>query len=74
MSKDELTRKMDGDELIFGVCNGLAEYFDVDVTFVRLIWILVGCFTLGIAVWAYIISAFVMPRSPFEVTSTGKTE
>jgi len=64
MSKEALTRMMDGNEKLFGVCNGIAEYFDVDVTFVRLIWILVGCITAGAAVGAYIISALVMPRSP----------
>jgi phage shock protein C len=27
---------------IAGVCAGVAEYFDIDVTVVRLVWLLVG--------------------------------
>ncbi len=28
------------DAWLGGVCSGLAEYFDVDVVFVRLVWVL----------------------------------
>ena len=48
------------DRKIWGVCGGLAKYFDVDPTIVRVIFfvsILVG--SLGF--WAYIILAIVVP-------------
>lgn len=46
---------------IFGVCGGLAEYFSVDPTIVRLIMaILVICGTAGL--WIYLIAALVMPK------------
>lgn len=48
---------------ISGVCGGLAEYFDIDVTIVRLIWvafILMG----GSGILAYIIAALVIPEEP----------
>ena len=32
-----------GDRKIAGVCAGFAEYFDLDVTLVRLVWLLVAC-------------------------------
>ena len=51
------------DKKIFGVCGGIAEYFDVDSTIVRLIWtVLVFCF--GTGALAYIIAALVMPNPP----------
>ena len=49
---------------IAGVCGGLAEYFDIDVTIVRLIWvafILMG----GSGILAYIIAALVIPEAPY---------
>ena len=29
-------------QMLAGVCAGIAKYFDVDVTLVRLIWVVVG--------------------------------
>ena len=42
--------------VICGVCGGLGEYFGVDPTVVRLIWVLI----------AYIIAAVIMPLNPDE--------
>ena len=49
--------------VIAGVCAGFADYFDIDVTIVRLIWILI---TLagGSGIIAYIICALVIPENP----------
>ena len=43
-----------------GVCGGIAEYFDIDPTIIRLAWVV---FTLlgGSGIIAYIIAAIVMP-------------
>ena len=48
---------------ISGVCGGIAEYFDIDATLVRLAWVV---FTLlgGSGIIAYIIAAIVMPETP----------
>ncbi len=46
---------------IWGICGGLAEYFDIDPTIVRVmavVSLLIG--TAGI--WAYIIMRFVVPE------------
>jgi len=48
---------------IGGVCAGFAEYFEMDVTLVRLIWValvLIPPFPAGIA---YIIAWIVLPRA-----------
>ena len=46
-----------------GVCGGIAEYFGVDPTLVRLGWVLF-CALGGSGVLVYVISAIVIPPSP----------
>lgn len=58
--KKKLYKKSDG-KMLAGVCNGIAEYFDIDVTIVRLIWVLV-CVFAGCGILAYIIAAIIMPK------------
>ena len=45
---------------IAGVCGGLAEYIDVDVTLIRLAWALFTLFG-GAGIVAYIAAAIIMP-------------
>lgn len=52
--------KIDDGKKICGVCGGIAEYFDIDPTIVRLLWtILVFC--VGTGILAYFVAALVMP-------------
>jgi phage shock protein C len=54
-----------------GVCGGLGEYFSVDATMLRLIWILVVVFTgLVPGVLVYIIAIFVIPPEPLATSQT----
>lgn len=55
--------KSDKDKKVCGVCGGIANYFDVDPTVIRLAWIK---FTLagGSGLIAYIIAAIIMPEDP----------
>ncbi len=53
------------DRKIAGVCGGVAEYFEVDPTFVRII-ALVLILAHGIGLIAYIIAWIAMPKRPFE--------
>jgi phage shock protein C len=50
------------DRKIAGVCAGFAEYFDLDVTVVRVVWLIVAFFGGGLL--AYIIAWIVMPEEP----------
>jgi len=48
-----------------GVCGGIAEYFDVDPTLVRLIWVVLTIFSAGFGgIVAYIIAMAVIPKPP----------
>ncbi len=49
---------------IAGVCAGFARYADVDVTLVRIVWLLIAL-TAGVGVIAYIVAWFAMPREDF---------
>ena len=51
------------DKKIDGVCAGIAEYFDIDPTIIRLVWALVVLFA-GVGILAYIVAAIVLPRNP----------
>lgn len=55
--------KSNKDKKIDGVCAGIAEYFDIDPTLVRLGFALVALAGGG-GLLAYIICAIVMPRDP----------
>ena len=48
------------DRKIWGVCGGLAKYFDMDPTIVRVIFAAsLLCGTLGL--WVYIVMAIIVP-------------
>ena len=49
--------------MLAGVCGGIAEYFDIDPTLVRLGWALF-CALGGSGIIAYIIAAVIIPESP----------
>lgn len=53
--------KIEEGKKVFGVCGGIAEYFDVDPTLIRLLWVvLVLC--AGTGILAYIVAALIMPN------------
>jgi phage shock protein C len=51
------------DRRIWGVSGGLAQYFDVDPTIIRVIFVAsILCGTLGI--WVYLIMTLIVPLEP----------
>jgi phage shock protein C len=56
-----LTKSGKGDRIVWGVCGGIAEYFRIDPTIVRLVWIFITL-TYGIGLLIYIIAAIVIPE------------
>ena len=55
------------DKKIAGVCAGLAEYFDLDPTLVRVVWLL-AIFFAGTGFLVYLILWIVLPCAPSPVT------
>ena len=62
-TKKELFRDMKRGK-IAGVCAGLAQYFGMDISLMRIIWILVFIFSVGfVSVVAYVILWIVLPEA-----------
>lgn len=53
--------KIEQGKKIWGVCGGIAEYFNVDPTLIRLLWLIL-VFCVGTGILAYIIAAIIMPK------------
>ena len=63
--RSKLLTRSSSDSKIAGVCGGIGEYFGVDATIVRLIWLALSVFPGGIigGLLAYILAWIVIPRS-----------
>jgi phage shock protein C len=61
------------DRYIGGVCGGLGEYFSIDPTVIRIIYILFAL-TGGSGIFIYLILLLVIPEKPWEEKSTTETE
>ena len=65
MEQKKLTRS--ANKILAGVCGGIAEYFDIDPTLIRVCYAALSIFTTGFpGVLLYIIMMLIMPRSDYE--------
>jgi phage shock protein C len=53
-------------KMLSGVCTGLAHYFSIDVTLMRLLWVFLTLASGGLGILAYIIAVIVLPIVPDE--------
>ena len=51
------------DKKISGVCGGIGEYFDIDSTIVRILWVLATLASAGFGILAYIIFVIIISQS-----------
>ena len=72
VARRKLVRPREGRK-VAGVCLGVAEFFDLDPTVVRLVWLVVAIFT-GVGFFAYPIAWIVMPEEPLRLLGNGATE
>ena len=61
------------EKMIGGVCGGLAEYFDIDPVFVRILFV-VAVFAGGSGVLGYIICWIIIPEQPYIVPAPAVTD
>ncbi|MBQ7295688.1 MAG: PspC domain-containing protein [Clostridia bacterium] len=61
------------DKKLAGVCSGLANYFGIDPTIVRLVFALFTLF-IGYGVMTYIVCLIMMPSDPVQVVTDNKYE
>lgn len=57
----KLYRTEGPDAKLFGVCGGLAEYFNIDPTLVRVALVLL-VWLGGLSLWIYLLAALIIPR------------
>ncbi len=50
-------------KVIAGVCGGVAEYFGIDVTIVRVIWVICSFVLCGFGLILYIVMWIVLPKA-----------
>lgn len=55
------------DKVLAGVCGGIADYFEVDPTIIRLAWVVLVLLG-GTGIVAYIIAAIIVPEEPVGVS------
>ena len=58
--------KSRNNKMICGVCAGIADYFNIDPSIVRVLWALLAVFA-GTGILAYFICALVMPEDDTQV-------
>ena len=65
-------RRSTTDKQIAGVCGGMAEYFQVDSTMVRLLWVVLSIFVGAIigGIIAYLLAWLIIPRAHDSSMST----
>lgn len=57
--EDKRLYRSSNNKMICGVCQGLAEYINMDPSIMRLLWVIFGLTSVG--VFVYIVAAIIMP-------------
>ena len=57
-----LYRASKKDSMLGGVCAGIANYFEVDPTLIRLLWVLITILSFGLGIIGYLIAWIIVPR------------
>ena len=63
MEKKKLYRSRT-DKKLLGVLGGFAQYFGIDATILRVIYVLLSLFVIGCPIIIYLIVALVIPEEP----------
>lgn len=63
MAKKKLYRSRD-DKMLTGLAGGIAKYFDVDSSLVRIIFVILEFATAGLLIFGYLIVSFIVPKEP----------
>jgi phage shock protein PspC (stress-responsive transcriptional regulator) len=54
-------------KMVGGVCGGLSDYFDIDVSVIRVLWVIGTLLSIGLGVLAYIVMLIIFPEQPEEL-------
>jgi phage shock protein C len=56
--------------IIFGICGGLGNYFNLDPVLVRIVWLLLSFFSGGAGFLVYLVLVFIIPEQPQSLRSS----
>lgn len=62
------------DKMIAGICGGLSDYFNMDPTIVRILWVVFTFATNGAGIIAYIVGMFIIPKKPYDFNNNDDHE
>jgi phage shock protein C len=54
------------ERMIAGICGGLADYFSLDVSVVRILWVIGTLMSAGVGIIVYLIMLIAFPEEPLE--------
>lgn len=58
------------ERMLAGVCAGIANYFNIDPSIVRILWVLATLASIGLGILVYVILIFVFQEEPDETENT----
>lgn len=61
------------DRVILGVCGGLAEYFKIDASIIRIIWFILAIPSFGTLAIAYILCGILIPEDDGYIHQDGES-
>ncbi len=61
------------DRMVAGVCGGIGEYLEIDPNVIRLVWVVVTVFSMGIGLLAYLLAWFIIPEEAPPITARPPT-
>ena len=63
MAAEKKLKRTNGSEaMLFGICGGIAKYFGLDSTLIRVIWAVATVVGVGSPIIIYLIMAFIIPK------------
>ncbi len=63
MNPEKKLRRPSEDRMIAGVCAGIAEFFGLDISLVRIATLVLILFG-GLSIWVYILLWIIVPKAP----------
>lgn len=60
--KKKLKRTTGSEAMFLGICGGLAKYFEIDATIIRILVVVATVFGVGSPILIYLIMALIVPK------------
>lgn len=62
--KDKKLYRSRSNKILTGLCGGIADYFNMDATIVRILFVLLEFATAGLLIIGYLVVALIVPKEP----------